>query len=120
MRVLATIFTAISIAGLASGSATAACKDGTSTDTTASISAEKPGIAKDGTKAPLETETMLPARTVRRCLWPTNKAEETRTSLRRSRTPKLSSQASRRPPRSLTIARRMKPTAMRAGLADGA
>jgi hypothetical protein len=56
MRVLATIFTAISIVGLASGSATGACKDGTSTDTTASINAEKPGIAKDGTKAPLETE----------------------------------------------------------------
>ncbi|GCA50404.1 hypothetical protein ACLMJV_13425 [Sinorhizobium meliloti] len=55
MKVLATILTAISIAGLASGTATAACKDGTSADTTASINAEKPGIAKDGTKAPLET-----------------------------------------------------------------
>ncbi|WP_027997591.1 hypothetical protein [Sinorhizobium arboris] len=53
MKVLATILTAISIAGLASGAATAACKDGVSTDTTASINADKPGIAKDGTKAPL-------------------------------------------------------------------
>lgn len=56
MRVLATILTAISIAGLATGTATAACKDGTSADTTASINAEKPGIAKDGTKAPLATQ----------------------------------------------------------------
>ncbi|MDX0716430.1 hypothetical protein GOD67_27390 [Sinorhizobium medicae] len=56
MKVIATILTAISIAGLVSGTATAACKDGTSTDTTASINADKPGIAKDGTTAPLETE----------------------------------------------------------------
>ncbi|TFZ33844.1 hypothetical protein EWW49_28235, partial [Pseudomonas syringae] len=56
MKVIATVLTAISIAGLVSGTATAACKDGTSTDTTASINAEKPGIAKDGTTAPLETE----------------------------------------------------------------
>lgn len=56
MKVIATVLTAISIAGLVSGTATAACKDGTSTDTTASINADKPGIAKDGTTAPLETE----------------------------------------------------------------
>ena len=58
MKPIATIFAAMSIAGLASGTAMAACHDKTPSmnDQTASVEADNQGIAKDGTRAPLETE----------------------------------------------------------------
>jgi hypothetical protein len=54
MKPIATIFAAMSIAGLASGTAMANCHDKTPSmnDQTASI--DNQGIAKDGTHAPLE------------------------------------------------------------------
>ena len=58
MKPIATIFAAMSIAGLASGTAMANCHDKVPSmnDQTASVAAGNQGIAKDGTRAPLETE----------------------------------------------------------------
>ncbi len=97
MKVLATILTAISIRASHPVYSHSPPAKMVLRRTPPPPQCEKAGIAKDEHKAPLETGEQCCEQDVRRCLWLTNRAEETKNLATSQQDAEAQQQASRQP-----------------------